>query len=82
MKRNRIAGRALNWLAERGIIGTPGVPVNQSSVEYAYVRPNRQQRRYAEAMQLKQAAEPNRRKYEKRGVPGRAGKGRAPLRRS
>lgn len=42
--------------------------------------PNRKQKRVQLAMDLKVRAEPNRRKYEKRGVPGRSSKGRRPHR--
>lgn len=65
----------LDWLAQRGIIGTPAV-----GREPVPMRFNRASRRYQQALMLKDAAEPRRRKYEKRGAPGRASKGRAPLR--
>lgn len=68
------SNRILNWLAERNIIGTPTVG-NQP----VYIQPNRAARRFQQAQALKQAAVGNRRKYEKRGAPGRSSKGRAPL---
>lgn len=43
---------------------------------------NRKARRTAAAMRLKSLAAPKRLKFEKRGAPGRASKGRKPLRAS
>ena len=58
------------------IVGTPAT-VNDTGLSY---RPNRKQKRSHQALMLKQKAESRRRKYEKRGAPGRSAKGRKPHR--
>ena len=65
----------LNWLADRGLIGTPRLPQHEVPIA-----PNRRSKRAQQAIALKQAATPARRKHEKRGAPGRSSKGRAPFR--
>lgn len=45
-----------------------------------FVKPSRKQKRINAATALRTAAIPRRRKYEKRGAPGRSSKGRKPFR--
>jgi hypothetical protein len=65
--------KLMDWLGKKGIVGSPTAAPNPG----VYVGSNRKQRRTQTAIRLKTASAPNRAKYEKRGAPGRASKGRS-----
>ena len=59
------------------IMGHPAVPAPHGDIA-DFTVPNRKQKRVGAAMHLKRLAAPRRKKFEKRGAPGRASKGRRP----
>lgn len=60
------------------LFGTSDAPTIKERMQF--FRPNRKQRRANASAALKVKAAPRRAKYEKRGAPGRASKGRRPFR--
>lgn len=65
--------KLMDWLGKHGIFGSPTAAPNPGE----YVDLNRKQRRAQVSIRMKAASAPNRAKYEKRGAPGRASKGRS-----